>query len=629
MTTHLHFSIGPVQDFVARSRRTRDLWGSSYLLSFLAGHAMHGAEQAQARVIQPQVEADAMLQCIRGQPGAEPPRMGSLPNHFVVELTEPERAHPVADACRQALEAAWQRVYEAVWTGFVAPVEGHGRDTAKIWNRQVAHFWELSWVAGPPEEARHLYSQRKHWRTHARPEEPGDKCMVMPELQELSGYVRAHDRVRQESFWERLRNRVGSLDLREEERLCAIALIKRLFPKVAPQALGWRTDTSHWPSTLYISAVPWIRKVAQAAPEEARTYAQAVREAAAEDALKEHRPPFSFPEAGDLPRLDGNYLQPTFVRSKKLAPLRQEALRPKLRELLDKLAKQKDEQGQPLGTPPVFYALLLADGDSLGKLLAELKGKAVSQALARFTEKVPALLREHDGIALYAGGDDVLAMLPVRTALQCAQALSQAYRDAFQDGPGADKATLSAAVVMAHVRAPLTRMLAHAHHLLDDVAKDGNGRGSLAVAVYKRAGLHSQWVSAWRGDQVPELLALAEELGMLDSTLSASLLHRLTGTLGLLSAWPEREPGKWGTLLPGLEPEPFLAAELLGALEHGPRGQEQDTPQRARRLAERLWRLLPRAHGPQAKPPTQPQVGLDVLLLAHFLSTGGHEEEHT
>ena len=43
MTWELDLSIGPVQSFVAQSRRTRDLWGSSYLLSYLAAHAMRGA----------------------------------------------------------------------------------------------------------------------------------------------------------------------------------------------------------------------------------------------------------------------------------------------------------------------------------------------------------------------------------------------------------------------------------------------------------------------------------------------------------------------------------------------------------------------------------------------------------
>ena len=43
VTTRLDISVGPVQGFVSQSRRTRDLWGSSYLLSFLSAHAMRGA----------------------------------------------------------------------------------------------------------------------------------------------------------------------------------------------------------------------------------------------------------------------------------------------------------------------------------------------------------------------------------------------------------------------------------------------------------------------------------------------------------------------------------------------------------------------------------------------------------
>ena len=35
-----HFTLGPVQGFVAQARRTRDLWAGSFLLSWLAGRAM-------------------------------------------------------------------------------------------------------------------------------------------------------------------------------------------------------------------------------------------------------------------------------------------------------------------------------------------------------------------------------------------------------------------------------------------------------------------------------------------------------------------------------------------------------------------------------------------------------------
>jgi CRISPR-associated protein Cmr2 len=637
VTTWLHFSLGPVQGFVTQSRRTRDLWGSSYLLSFLAGHALNGALGAGAEVVHPRVEEDPLFQWIRGQRSGEPPRIGSLPNTFVVQLAEAARAREVAGSCRQALERAWRQVSHAVWERFVAPVKERGQGTEAIYRRQVEGFWEVTWVAGPAGD-RSLRARRKRWRTHAPHEEPGDKCMVMPELQELSGYVRATERRRrQDEFWSALRGNLGELDMREDERLCAIALIKRLFarPEVARQALGWRPDTSHWPSTLYVAAVPWIRRVIHAAPEHARRYAEAVRGAAPEDARAERAPAFEGlvePAAGDLPRLDGNYLQRAFVRSQKLAPLKEEAARQGLLERLDELAKQEDGEG-PLGVAPVFYGLLLADGDRLGALVSRLDGARVSRVLADFTARVPGIVRSRDGVVLYAGGDDVLAMLPMRSALACARELSLAYRQAFEQGASGEAATLSAAVVLAHVRAPLSRTLAEAHRLLEEVAKEENGRDSLAVAVHKRGGPHCQWVTAWRRpgdvDSVEELEAIAAQLRGAGGDLSGARLHGLVETLGLLCQWPAREPGQWGALLEGLEPEAFLAAELLRTLEHAPGGAPADAQERARALARRLWALLPRARSEPPSVGAPLQVGLDALLLAHFLSTGGHEEEHT
>ena len=36
----LKLQIGPVQDFIAQARSTRDLWSGSYLLSWLMAHAI-------------------------------------------------------------------------------------------------------------------------------------------------------------------------------------------------------------------------------------------------------------------------------------------------------------------------------------------------------------------------------------------------------------------------------------------------------------------------------------------------------------------------------------------------------------------------------------------------------------
>ena len=111
MTTRLDFSIGPVQGFVSQSRRTRDLWGSSYLLAFLSAHAMRGATEAGGRLVVPDsevVEKDPLYRWVSGHREGDPPRIGSLPNHFTVEVEgEPAEA---AHAGKRSLQAAWNRV---------------------------------------------------------------------------------------------------------------------------------------------------------------------------------------------------------------------------------------------------------------------------------------------------------------------------------------------------------------------------------------------------------------------------------------------------------------------------------------------------------------------------------------
>ena len=507
--TRLDVSIGPVQGFVSQSRRTRDLWGSSYLLAFLSAHAMHGAHVAGGRIVQPVVAEDRLYRWVSGNPTDEPPRIGSVPNQFVIELDgDVGDARPVAEAAVAALDEAWMRVCDAVWARFVEHACADGNGTESIWQGQVRGFWDVTWTAGPIGARANLLARRKHWRNHRPSAEPGDKCTVMHDLQELSGHVRPGSGCRQERFWQRLGSHLGKLDLRDNERLCAIALVKRLFPKteVAEAALGWQVDASRWPSTVNVGAIPWMQRVVETVPDQAREYAAAVGNGAGGDVFPMARPAFGgleVPAAGDFPKLDANYLHREFVTSQRLCPLpligrAAEDVRCELDERLRNLYAARDPKGRQLGPPSTFYALLLADGDRLGKLVSESGSVVVSDALASFTRKVPETVAQHHGVTVYAGGDDVLAMLPLRDALNCAAAVSDAYRAAFAETDAQRQATLSAAVVFAHVRLPLRSVLDEAHRLLDDVAKDGNGRDSLAAAVLKPGGLHCQWVTTWK-----------------------------------------------------------------------------------------------------------------------------------
>ncbi len=646
MTIRLDVSIGPVQGFVARSRRTRDLWGSSYLLSVLSGHAMRGAAKAGGRIVQPTVDEDLLYRWIGGDRSGKAPRIGSLPNRFAVEADGDPRA--VADAAIEALGAAWDRVCEAVWTRFVEHAADAGDGTRAIWKRQVGAgaFWEVSWTAGSLDAAGGLLARRKHWRSCRPSDEHGDKCAVMHDLQELSGYVRARgadDRRKQNEFWSRIRKGLGSLDLRGDERrgyeqLCAVALVKRLFPKAAPDALGWDVDTSHWQSTVYVGALPWIRRAMAAEPGLACRYADAVR-ACADDGLAERRPPFAGldePAAGDFPKLDANWLHREAVRSERLCPLPDDSegnARADLERRLEAIYDARDEAGGRIGPPSSFYALLLADGDRLGKLVGELGGEVVGKALRLFTREAPEIVCRHDGVTVYAGGDDVLAMLPAPAALRCAELLADRYRSAFVGRPGA---TLSAAVAFAHVRLPLGAALAEAHRLLEDVAKEANGRDSLAAGVLKPGGLNCQWVTAWTGrradggsSRAVKLLArLTERLGAgaTEPGLSSALIYRIREALATLCGWDAWRPGAWGRIPEGLDIRAFLRAEIHHSLAVR---TGDDAGIRADELTDLVWRSMGRARAPVVDGEAGvAEAGVDALLLARFLADterGGDE----
>jgi CRISPR-associated protein Cmr2 len=646
----LDLSIGPVQRFVGESRRTRDLWGSSYLLSFLSAQAAAGAATAGGTV---HVVDSPLYRAVRHGVTGEAPRFGTVPNHF--QVTVDGDPQTVATAAEDWLQRAWQQVCDAVWDRYAKRVNSIGIGTRNIWDRQVGGFWQVTWIAGEGD-VRGLLHRRKHWHSQCPPDEPGDKCSVMPTFQELSGHIRTHGsraRSAQVAFWERLRSRVGPLDLREHERLCAVALVKRLFPAVAEAALGWGLDVQHWPSTVWVGALPWLHTVQDAVPEAADRYASEVTSVAEAAARPLPAPLAALAPAGRLATLDANYLHRGFVADPRVCPLpeaaeqdREPQARAALREQLGGLYRSPTgsaDQPDVAGGPPVYYAVLRADGDKLGDLAADLQGRElVGQALAEFASGdggVDALIGRHSGVPIYSGGDDVLAVLPVPEALRCASALARRYREAFQRC-GKDGAHLSAAVLFAHVRLPLATALADSMRLLEKVAKERNDRDSLAVGVLKPGSRHCEWVSHWQRPSPDGRAAQAEAVALLDRLvqqlrpdgaepgLSSSVLYRVREALSLLCGWPRWEPGRTEALPAGVDAKAYLRAEIGQSLAAhlrltGDQEPEEELRRRVETLVSSIWPLLRHPAAGEGE-----RIGLDALLLARFLAGGGHEEEH-
>ncbi len=515
MTHHLHFTFGPVQTFVSQARRTRDLYAGSLLLSHLAMAAMRGAREAGGQFRLPNYDALSKLQS----------EHATAPNRFLAAYDSEAAATAAGRAAQDAFQKTWQRIADAVWNRFLKDRATQGLDTETIWQRQVRNFWNVAWVVSDADDTSAL-DRRKNWQTHWPPEEGGDHCVMMGQWQEISGYIRSQQRHEQDAFWSAVGSGISKLDLEPGERLCAIAFIKRFFPAVAEQAIGRTLDPHGWPSTVTLAAIPWLRHIAQTpkARESAESYVSLVKDqpGAVASSARRIRLLRSYP-IPDLAKLTGNFLNRPALANEDDTPLRPNTDRA---ALLRSLQALEDASADRAGN---FYAVLLMDGDSMGALIRSHGASTVTDALTKFATAVPDTIDEHDGVTVYAGGDDLLALLPLDTALAAASAVHKLYAESF---PAHTPATISAAIVFAHYRCTFSRVLTSAHDLLDEVAKDRTGRDAIAIRVLKPGGLTGEWSAPFShfmktAPDHPHLFApLIKQFGD-KKTLSSSLLYNL------------------------------------------------------------------------------------------------------
>lgn len=639
----LHFSIGPVQGFVEQSRRTRDLWASSFILSQLANAAMSAVDPHCGQIVLP-------ARFPRTSSSRSEIDYGNVPNRFIADVTDGCQA---GNAAVKAVHEKWKQMTASVWTQFVKPVACRGNNTQAIWDRQIEHFWEITWAVS---ESNPLPS-RKNWRTGPLTVEAGDHCTMMGQWQELSGYIRSCSNEQQDDFWEGLRGRVGKLDLDIDERLCAIALVKRLYPKVFEVANT--LNANNWPSTVYVAAVPWLTAVARNCPEIAKSYAEKVGQAAGESFGERHNhfPGLSELKAstGDFLSLDGNFFQLNALKNERVTPFDlpdedSEPLRKALLKSLEQLRRTAKSKA-----PSTFYAVILMDGDSMGELLttarrADNEANA-TQALTKFSSSAPDVAKRHNGVTIYAGGDDVLVMSPLADALRCAEELAKLYSETFSvcGTEIAAKATISAAIVYAHYHSPLREVLATAHQLLDNVAKETTGRDSLAIAVFKSSGITAQWSAPWKyfrgannGDQniIDAVCRRVRKADVGDAArggeFSSSFFYNIRERFAALTDKPLTSPGEFGRLSPELQRENLfqkvLEAEFRRGLSHrneSATGDSCSSSSEATRAINDLLKLCHRvtrdSKTGQLNPMETDTLGIDGALLVQFLATEGEE----
>ncbi len=541
----LLLSIGPVQDFIAQARRTRDLWYGSHLLSELSRAAARAIVGAKGTLIFPALaQGDAELQPCAGplRPDTDQPPL-SVANKILAELAVGVDPAAIAAGARDAVRQHWQALAAQV-QGRVEGLAAPG--TEAVWQEQVASLLEIgaTWCAldgtdGGYRAARHRLERALAARKNLRD--------FGQWTQTRSGAPKSSlDGARVSVLLEKGRDPKKSLKYRIQptEQLDAVGLIKRA---------GGEPD--QFVPLHNIAAAPWLNA--------ARERCSAKLDALATACAQVQVPRVVRP---DLPCAQAFGFDATVLTASRLKPLSKEMA--VAGHTLDPIGFGRDHVRPVLNAmrgrePPPYLACLLADGDAMGKAIDQMRSPQehcdFSRALSGFAVAARDVVeKEHCGLLVYAGGDDVLALLPVETAAACADTLRHSFNEVMKTAckaildRGAPLPTLSVGIGVGHVMDGLAWLLELSRRAermaKQPPSRDGQGRNALAMILAKRAGGERSWRSSWTHDPAALLKAGVERLR--DRTLSTGKLHEVQGLLKRLpTKVADADAGDWSLLL--------------------------------------------------------------------------------
>lgn len=182
------------------------------------------------------------------------------------------------------------------------------------------------------------------------------------------------------------------------------------------------------------------------------------------------------------------------------------------RRLYDQALTEGKEISSVVTREDPYIAIIAMDGDRMGRNLSKFETadqhRAFSGELAKFASCVDEIVEKaYHGRLIYAGGDDVLAVVNAKEAIQCAQALRQAFGSV--KGWNGEPLTASAGIAVGHEAVPLQELI-HRAHSEESRAKNAYGRNALALGVFKRSGEILEWGCNWDSNAFKVFDALRE-----------------------------------------------------------------------------------------------------------------------
>ncbi|MCF2136440.1 MAG: type III-B CRISPR-associated protein Cas10/Cmr2 [Candidatus Thorarchaeota archaeon] len=515
---HIHF--GPIQPFIASARTTRDLWAGSFLLSTLSLEALSKVESTGATIIRPQV-ATLKDNSSTGF-GDIKKRIGLCPNYFEIEVEDSE-----VQSVANAAFTGWNNFWSTVTSNVLDLIESKVKIDEtfhEIWDRQVSNLWEQYWAVGGYMQLR----RRKSARSFDYSAEPGEKCTLCGNREVL--HLQDGSRRGIRSFWSDLSKKLGPHILKQDgvERLCAVCLTKRNVMNILSKLS--KADNIPFPSTASFATIIWRLMLLSSDNQDLQKAIAEFLKALKDNGVQPLSHLWCAKLNGKIPLLlnyEGDYFLSESYDTDKIPDLTESA-RNALRSSFANLMKVVRVAG--FEDPPSYFAVLSMDGDGMGQLLQDnpdMKNE-LSAIMAEFAKSVPGIIEKQWGRVVYAGGDDVLAVLPPSDALRIAKRVRDKFTEIMQSLQGLKRVpTISAGIVLAPLTMPLQTVVGRSHYLLEEIAKghvvpnststeNPREKDAFAIEVWDRGGPNLRFVKKWDRDEdsswVDEIYELADRL---------------------------------------------------------------------------------------------------------------------
>ncbi|MFQ5751224.1 MAG: type III-B CRISPR-associated protein Cas10/Cmr2 [bacterium] len=517
--------IGPISDYLYATRKARDLWGASFLFSYLMGNVARAVLESEKpkkiteTIKRPAIENDELFQAIQsGNTDFSNVKAGTIPDRLYCEIGSVDTLTKAKKRFEDVILDLYKRARDDIAGYFGDNFEDKdtNSDTAK---KQLLDFFRLFYVYGDS--------------TKLDFDDLEKAALSRSRISEYEKRLDETNAVKDKFHRCQLcgdRKRVIALkDVRpgkkhSEESLCAICTLKRGLRDFVIKG-----ESKKFPSTTDIGSTV-IKKAIEHHFDSLRQSLiaffkfQLVGDPANTgvhvDLKRNLIDEFTWGKYSDFKsKVEKNYFDDkNFSEFEPYIEFRNyfsdhknaKELRNELRRLYDEQIKQNKgnkalsqlKQTRVWLDRP-FVAMVYLDGDGMGSALRELARKnelelmgKISKALSGFANSVAEKIKKFDGQLIYAGGEDVLFMVHpaylIDVVKQIADFYDQKVAEPFTEQlnqifTNPVRLTLSGGAYICFHKHPLKLAIAGVQRM-EKIAKSQPGKNALAIQLHKGSG---------------------------------------------------------------------------------------------------------------------------------------------